>query len=634
MIFKIDKKVTPPQEGIQELINNFYDINGDAILGIRSTVDIREWSKNFPEDSLVAWKVYKNSIYIIQFIELKFYLKVLTPTKTYVYHFLSSLYINWYGMNRPYSSLEVLDNTTVIYGPMYIDLENLMFFVYEKVSWREAYIPFTYIGYVPYVSSVKKLNNSTWAYSYLARDKNNNYVIHLDLMQKTSFLDCLGCDNRKKILQAIGADDRLKDMKCEEEVEGRVRGEYIYKKTVVNNKDLMGGLTIYRGMENKAVQKFPITDDKKCIDTFKKISKILNRKNIGSLASDYNKDLTEFCSKDVLKIFVEYIELFYTSKHTKEYFFKNIHHIDYDQFYSKYISKIGIDIIIMLGHFQKALNNYFKFEDMAKEIFKDKFMLAIPWLYIVWDDKIKGKYYDEKNKAWKPFNPYKEVSKYKVSDIIATILSNVSEIDLGKSPFKLKRIKVSKVKNFNEEAEYVSMGPVGCLSITHLSKDLNFKEFGEICDLEMRFNELLVWNWKDINANVYAGEGDLEIFQPVYKIVIYCYNYETRKLSIKDSYTLSEKNWFMLPNRKMAINVTETEMYIRDFYFDGNQIKYVEYKKPFTDQFKKIFKSKGSYMQANLNVVSENWGAFSFMPSFPKELVGGDKYSTVPFYWE
>lgn len=634
MIFKINKKVTPPQEGIQELLNKFYDVEEDAILGVRSTVDIREWSDYIPDDALVAWKVYKNSIFIVQYVDQLFYLKVLTPTKTYIYHFQSMLYLNWYGSFRPYSSIEVLDETTVIFGPLYIDLENLILLVYEKSSWRESKIPLDLLGYVPYVSSVKKLNNSSWVYSYLSRDESNNYVIHMDFIQKTSFMDCLGCENRKKILQAIGADERLKDMECEEKIEGHVRAERVYKKNVVNNKDLVGGFSVYRKMEKKAVQQSPEADNKKCIETFKKMSKILNRKNIGSLASNYNRDLTQFCSKDLLKIFVEYIELFYTSKHTKEYFFKNMHNIDYDDFFNNYIVKIGSEIIVMLGHFQGAINDYFKFEDMAKEIFRDKFLLVVPWLFLTWEDQIKPKYYNKGKNTWTPFNPYKELSKYKIDSIIALVLSNVSSMNLNKSPFKLRRIKVSKTKRFNEEAEYVSMGPIGCLSITNLSKDLKFKEFDNICDTEMRFDELFIWHWKDINANIYAGERDLSFFQPVYKITIYCYNYETREMRVKADYVLSEKGWFMMPNKKMAVYVNENEMYIRDFYFDGENIKYVEYKKPFTEQFRKIFKSKGSYMQANLNTFSERWGTFAPTPFFPYELIGGDKKFNMPFYWE
>ncbi len=98
MIFKVNKKVEAPAEGLKESISKFYDVEGDAILGVSTVVDIQEWDPNGAAwvDDVAALRVYKDSVYILQLLETQFYLKVLTPAATYIYYLESIPLINWY----------------------------------------------------------------------------------------------------------------------------------------------------------------------------------------------------------------------------------------------------------------------------------------------------------------------------------------------------------------------------------------------------------------------------------------------------------------------------------------------------------------------------------------------------------
>ena len=631
---KLTKQVLPPEKGVQEALDNYYNVEGISNLSLSAMADIKEWA-NDPDDVIVAIKVFNNSIYIYQMFTGGSVLKVLSPTHTYVYKLIYYHTIEFSGTFTPYSVFEVLDETTVLYGNLYFDLTNLIVFIMDKPteddpSW------FKIRGWLPTQKSVRRINSMSWIrFDTLV---NNNLKQRITLFQKTSFMNCLSCADRKRVLEALGAYNREETINCSEEKLGEIRA-YSYEAT--DNKKMvtsrLKSLSDSQGMSSNGDTLKVKQDVTLCLENFKKLTAVLNRKNFSSEATNYFKSMSENCNPKILTSLVDYIVAYYNSHNLHSDFIKKYYSnetIDYDAFFedvealSKNVIKVVSGIVYGMGDNVDSLK-------ALKEIFTDPYLWGILY-FKVYKQNYFNKYKDPETGKWKSFNPYSELANVNFDAFYSTVIQVLYNNQVeGEFPFPLRRAKVSKTKNFSDEAVYYSLGPAGCLSVIEFEL-LPQDSLNVVCDVEVRGDdEILIWGWVDENglsnkSNTYLTNT---YYAPQYKLKIYKLIPSKKKVVLMYEEEIPD-NWHMLDHRKMAVTLDEDKrnFYFRDYYISSykngkvEKVSYVEVKKPISRSMSELFRQvRAIRVASNINNVTWMTGErinFSVSPGFPNYMVG------------
>ena len=629
-------------EGVKEAIEKYYDIEGDFYFSLNAMVDIKEWA-NDPDDVLIGYQIYKNSIYLLQKTTFGGYIKVLSPTHTYVYdiHFYTAF--DFDGSRTNYSKFEVLDDHIVLYGHVYFDLNNLLVFALDKPGGSNY--PIYLRGALALTRSVKRITNSAWIVmdSIVSPEKRETVFY---LYQRTSFMDCMDCDDKKRILKAMGFDKRADDLNCDME-EFRLPALYIEgdkNKKISTSK--LSSVSVSQGMVDDGEDIVVTYDIKECLENFKKMSAVLNSKTFTDEVQNYFKQMSISCNPSILKVLVDYIVAFYKTKHLYENFLKDYYKddVDYDAFYSqldevvKPIIRVVTGIITLSKDLNEALRG-------LKEIFRYSFFWGA--LYIkVYEDEFK-----DKDGNWKKINPYAKLSSVDFDAFYGAVVQSLDTDTTFNFPFPVRKIKISKSTNFSEDAYFYSLGPAGCLSkIEFHGLDINTVD--AIVDIEMiSEDKIYVWGWQDVNgaSNIANHYMINTLYRPQYKMMIIELDLKTKKASIIYDFIIP-KHWHPLDHRKMvvAINTDKDALFIRDYFIseikDGKikSVDYIEMKKPLNKQMAKLLNStRSSYIAANINNVTYYLTGrlnFTTSPGFPASKLGprdiGDKNVRIIFPYQ
>ena len=631
---KITKQVLPPENGVQEAIDNFYNVDGDANLSLSALADIKEWAHD-PDDVIIAIKVYNNSIYIFQMFTGGSVLKILSPNHTYVYKLIYYHTFEFSGAFTPYSVFEVLDENTVLYGNLYFDLTNLIVFILDKPIENDA-AWFKVRGILPTQKSIKKINNTSWIRFDTLADK--MFKQRITLFQKTSFLNCLSCKDRKRVFEALGAYSREKTVACKEETLGNVT---IASYSGTDNKKIktsqLKALSDSQGMSSNGDSLNVEYDITACLENFKKLTAVLNRKNFSTEATDYFSSLSQNCNPKILSSLVDYIVSYYKAHNLHTDFVRDYYgneKIDYDAFFkeaediSKSVIKTISGIVYGMGDTVSSLK-------ALREIFSDPYLWGVLYFKVYKQDYIK-RYKDSKSGEWQTFNPYADLTKVDFDSFYSTVVQVLTANVIEKEfPFPIRKIKVSKTKNFSEDAVYYSLGPAGCLSVIEFEL-LPQDSLNVVCDVEIRGDdEIFVWGWVDVNGLANKENNYLvnTYHPPKYKIKIY-------KLipSKKKSILMYEEDipdgWHMLDHRKMAVAMDDSKsnLYFRDYYISEykngaiEKVSYIETKKPLSNGMSTLLRTvRAIRVSSNINNVMWNEGGrinFSVSPGFPNMMVG------------
>ena len=631
---KITKQVLPPEKGVQEAIDNFYNVDGDANLSLSAMADIKEWA-NDPDDVIVAMKVYNNSIYIYQMFTGGSVLKVLSPNHTYVYKLIYYHTFEFSGTFTPYSVFEVLDENTILYGNLYFDLTNLIVFVLDKPTENDT-TWFKIRGMLPTQKSIRKINNTSWIRFDTLVD--NRFQQRLTLFQKTSFMNCLSCDDRKRVLEALGAYARAETVDCQEETLGNVT---VTSYAGTDNKKVrtsqLKALSDSQGMSSNGDTLDVEYDITACLENFKKLTAVLNRKSFSSDATDYFGSLSQNCNPKILSSLVDYIVAYYKSHNLHTDFTKAYYEnskIDYDDFFAK-VEDISKSVIKTVSGIVYGMGDTVSTLKALKEIFTDPYLWGILY-FKVYKQSYIDKYKNPDTGEWQTFNPYNDLTKVDFDSFYSTVVQvltvNVVE---GEFPFPVRKIKVSKTKNFSEDAIYYSLGPAGCLSAIEFEL-LPQDSLNVVCDVEVRGDdEILVWGWVDVNglankANTYLVNT---YYPPKYKIKIYKLIPSKKKVILMHEEDVPD-GWHMLDHRKMAVTMDDSKgnLYFRDYYISSykngviEKLSYVETKKPLSSSMASLFRTvRAVRIASNINNVTWYMGGrinFSVSPGFPNVMVG------------
>ena len=645
---KIEKKVLAPLKGVEEAINSFYDIEGQNYSTIEAMVDIKEWAKDWPDDRLFSWQVYRNAIYLLQVKDLKGYIKVLTPSHTYVYDIYAFHLYEDGGSKSNFGLFEVLDEGTIIYGHVFIDLNNLIACIIGDTDINR--LPTNLKNWVPAIKSTKRINSTSWlVLDTLIRDERS---LQITLYQRTSFFNCLDCKNKRKILEAMDFTDRLKNLDCSDEEATNVRAQSLQGDTSKMKTSELKTMVLSEGMLDNADRlEFDTGNIGQCLENFKKLTSSLNSLSQGGSTQDYFKDISMTCSPDMLSMLVEYIVAYYKAKSLHENFIKDYYDDkndkqevlgnlfeDVKEIY-EYVSVVTYGVTKLAGGVEEALKG-------LKSIFKFAFLWGVLY-FKLYEDSFKNK-----DGSWIERNPYSVLNQVKFDDFYTVVVQLIAGLDIDfKFPFPLRKTTVKKTKLESQDATFYSLGPAGCVSRIDFHT-LPLKTIENIVDVEVMPNgDMLIWAWADVNGFSNVGNEYLvnTIYPPEYKIKIFKLNTDDKTVQLMYEEVVP-KGWHMMEHRKMAVSMPKDKscLYIRDYYiseYTNGEIKsldYTEIKKRFTDKFSNLVNGvRAVYFNSNINNVMFGRVRLNHVvsPGFPRSKMGpkdlGDPTLRVktPFFY-
>ena len=610
---QITRRVEPPQKGIEESLSDFYDVQAPGIYSLIGLVDIKEG-----DDTVIDVAVHNGAAYIMQWVTNSgVVLKKLTTSYTYIYNLFAFPWISIFGSRTPYGTMEILDDNTVIFGDIYIDLDKLLLFLLrEQLSIN---VPFKLLGHVANYSSLKRINTLSWVRMYTDEKLRRTYLLY----QRSSFLNCLSCRDRKRIFEAIGAEE----VECTQEDLGQIKGfqhSLTQECGVISNASLRSLKAFDKQTKQPFVQQ---RDMAKCIDAFRRLAALLNSTNIHSETMATFRSVGKFCDDQMSTVFPDYIVAEQRARHINERFLQEYasNSVDYEEFFSE-IRDVAQDVARVLSTL--ARNPY---ENVISTLFTDQYLWGAFYIYLHEEHYRKEHY---RNGRWQRFNPYRDLAYVHMEQFMVQILTEMAKAPtIEAKPFRLRRIKLTSSRLFAASAEFLSLGPAGCLMV----KNITLKErypVHAICETEVRRGQLYLWTWTDMAAeqNRYNSYLIDTPYWPRCKVVVYKIDPKKAK-----GFAVAEidtpPGWNMLPSRKMAFATDRKRILFREYYLkDEHTIGSVDIERPLAFGMQSLLSgSMATFAQTNINnVIWERTTRFNHAspPALPTHLL--NKHDLTP----
>jgi len=609
----ITEEIIPTSEAMRNAIEEYYDVESDLYTSVEAVVDIQELENANPQDVIIGVKLHNKSLYILQMRFSKgVYLKKITPSYTYIYSLGYFPWIYVEGSITPYSAFEVLSDRVVLFKSLYIDLGIKALFLLEPNEFVATGRKPGFISYLPIKASTKRINNYTW----LTLNTNTmDMKLYITIYQKVSFIDCLECKDKKDLIEAIGGKERANSIECEQEDFGILRAidiNSVGETFKVPNRHLKT-LQITKGIceDKDKLSTDRETNIVKCVDSIKRMAKILNRFDFGSDAVNYFEDISKWCTYDMMNAGIEYIMGAIVSKKLYESFLKDYYsgNVDYDEFYKK-VKERASKFTKAISAIKNSSDNLYEQIQTAKLLFSDRILWGTYLIYLKWNE-FKEKYYNKETKKWELFNPYKEVADYSFDDFIKYVFNNLPKSDIGRY-FEIRKFTMKFKERFGDKATYYSLGPAGCISAIKL-EEVPITEMDIVCDVEIIGGDIIIWTYRDLSIQERPFVTYLEniLRVPNYEINVYKVDLEKKKL-IKIATSEIPQHFNPLDHRKMAVAIKKDKsgVLIADFYLKSYnkkdvkaEIDYVIYERDFHPTLKTIAsKSRAVRFYQNINV--------------------------------